>query len=287
MEALKMKVEEIMFNQNHILNAVKYLQERIEDIEKKKSDKADTKNSLEHQALAVKNADEIKLLIDTKEENCAIIELLDDRIKVFEEEIKSIKKSIKDEEAVQVNPKSERSLKLVECNTCGKTFKRFSDLEHHIKVSHVDHQGFKCDICKKSFILKWRLQKHVVLHNNQNITACHFFNNEKICPFEEFGCKFLHIIYQSCKFGKTCQRIKCPYRHIQERGQCETTDNGINQNDDITNDMEETDFVEDDINFVTSTPKKRKYRCEECQNTSQCVECFVNQVNGSIRHSSL
>ena len=31
--------------------------------------------------------------------------------------------------------------------------------------------------------------------------------------------------------------------------------------------------------FITSTPKKRKFTCDDCQHKSQSVDCFVGQVN--------
>ena len=33
----------------------------------------------------------------------------------------------------------------------------------------------------------------------------------------------------------------------------------------------------DDGLFMTSTPQKIKYDCEECQNQTQCTDCFVRQ----------
>ena len=87
MEALKKKVDKMMFDQNHILNAVKYLNERLEDIEKKKCDKADMKEILESQTMVVKNTDEIKMLITTKQENDALITILDKKIGKFNDEI--------------------------------------------------------------------------------------------------------------------------------------------------------------------------------------------------------
>ena len=65
MEALKEKVNEIMVNQNHILEAVKYLHERLEEVtENRNSDKSDVKNIIESQAMVdgiiVKNSDDIQ-----------------------------------------------------------------------------------------------------------------------------------------------------------------------------------------------------------------------------------
>ena len=33
--------------------------------------------------------------------------------------------------------------------------------------------------------------------------------------------------------------------------------------------------VDDYESFVTSTPQKIKFQCEECENKTQCTDCFV------------
>ena len=80
----------------------------------------------------------------------------------------------------------------MQCSSCGKTFGRFSDLESHIKTFHENHPEFKCEVCEKTFVLKWRLRKHMKIHNG-HVQPCHYYNNNKTCPFEELGCKFNHI----------------------------------------------------------------------------------------------
>ena len=44
---------------------------------------------------------------------------------------------------------------------------------------------------------------------------CHYFNNEKDCPFEE-ECIFVHEESEICKFGKACERILCMYKHERD-----------------------------------------------------------------------
>ena len=43
-------------------------------------------------------------------------------------------------------------------------------------------------------------------------------------------------------------------------------------NDEHMNQMDECD------SFVTSTPQKEKYQCQECENQTQCTDCFVRQT---------
>ena len=52
MEALKVKVEELIVNQDHMLNAIKYLSERLEEVtEKMNYEKSDMKEVLDSQAM--------------------------------------------------------------------------------------------------------------------------------------------------------------------------------------------------------------------------------------------
>ena len=95
MEALK-EVNEIMVNQNRILEAVKYLHERLEEVtENRNSDKSDVKNIIESQAMVdgiiVKNSDDIKVLLKTKQGNVTMIQRIETRIARIDEEIESIR----------------------------------------------------------------------------------------------------------------------------------------------------------------------------------------------------
>ena len=128
------------------------------------------------------------------------------------------------------------------------------DLEIHMKNCHEKQSLFECDQCGKGFVLKWRLRKHLNLHTQTNVQPCHYFNNNVKCPFEEFGCKFLHIASKNCQFCQKRKRTLCPYRHS------ETKSNSIvdNEMDDLENsERNENDTTEDNISFTTSTPQKR------------------------------
>ena len=48
------------------------------------------------------------------------------------------------------------------------------------------------------------------------VQNCHYFNNGKMCPFEELGCKLLHVFARNCKFGERCNKRLCPRRHDDE-----------------------------------------------------------------------
>ena len=277
MSELYAKVSELMENQKHILEAIKYLDEQIKDIlEKAKDDKTiQVENILESQAMVdeiiVKNSDDIKVLMKTKEENAVHINILEGKIENIDKEIGRINNSVVVKEDEEKN-KLKKCIKSMKCDMCEKTFKRFVDLEIHIKSSHAQHELFQCGQCEKHFSLKWRLQKHMNLHTEKATKHCHYFNNCDKCPFEEYGCKFLHSVSKMCTYSQTCERNLCPYRHSEER-------NYITNLDDVEeSDIEKNDITSDEKkSFTTSTPRKRKFECEECDNESQCTDCFVRQ----------
>ena len=82
----------------------------------------------------------------------------------------------------------------INCNSCDKIFSKNSDLEHHLEIEHEIEKTFQCDDCGMNFMLKWRLKKHMSIHNNvhRNIRFCHYFNNSKSCPFETINMK-MHL----------------------------------------------------------------------------------------------
>ena len=82
--------------------------------------------------------------------------------------------------------------------------------EHGTKKQHM------CKDCGKAFYFKWRLSMHMKMHTSEskdNIRKCHFFNNQKQCPFELIGCKFRHEESVKCIFKDQCKFDKCQFRH--------------------------------------------------------------------------
>ena len=66
---------------------------------------------------------------------------------------------------------------------------------------------------QKVFVSKWRLNKHMKVHTKECVKFSHYYNNDKLCPFDEHGCKFLHKVSQNCELGKRCKNwhIGCFY----------------------------------------------------------------------------
>ena len=99
MEALEDQVDELMRNQNHILEAIKYLNGKVEEmIDKTEDDKSsEVGNILESQAILdeiiVKNSDDILIIKKPKDANSVAIKLLDAKIDQFEQEIDKAKQT--------------------------------------------------------------------------------------------------------------------------------------------------------------------------------------------------
>ena len=96
------------------------------------------------------------------------------------------------------------------------------------------------------------------------------------CPYDELGCKFLHSFAEECKLGHTCKRRLCPNRH----GKRGDIDRDIDCTDEVRDISEKFETKETEFDAIkTSTPKKRKFQCEECKDKSQCIDCYVRQDN--------
>merc|ERR1711954_230098 len=101
----------------------------------------------------------------------------------------------------------------LECHKCDKRFVNSYNLEENLVSIHNETKSFNCDKCENKFVTKWRLKRHQECHNEKTQRKCHYFNNMIECPFQEYGCKFLHIESEVCKFGKNFRRTMCQFRH--------------------------------------------------------------------------
>ena len=60
-----------------------------------------------------------------------------------------------------------------ECGYCKKSFVDKSTLKKHVKTVHVNLKNFKCDECDKSFGQNWILQQHIaIVHRNEKEFKC-------------------------------------------------------------------------------------------------------------------
>ena len=53
----------------------------------------------------------------------------------------------------------------ISCGLCENSFKENFELEYHMKTCHTEIEKFKCSMCEKTFVLKWRMDKHQQNHS--------------------------------------------------------------------------------------------------------------------------
>ena len=74
------------------------------------------------------------------------------------------------------------------------------------------HTKFACDQCGKQFKFMDTMEKHVKITHEKCKLFCHYFNNGKTCPFDK-ECVFLHEVADNCKYGESCERTLCMFKH--------------------------------------------------------------------------
>ena len=127
-----------------------------------------------------------------------------------------------------------------ECDECEKTFKTEKQLSVHMKK----HEKFACEECDSEYNYEGLLEKHVdAVHGSMKI-YCHYWNNEKECPYDD-QCIFAHEDSPECKFRKGCERILCMFQH--EENDDDNDDESKNENSDEDDDDESDDDNGDDV----------------------------------------
>ena len=201
------------------------------------------------------------------------------------------------------------------CNGKSVPHKRSSDFEVHVKNAQ---ESYKCEECGKSFMVKWRLRKHMSIHSWTFIPTCHYYNNKKTCPFEALGCMFVHKLAEWCRYGKICRKKLCSFQHENESERKEKLKSVLDinsretvdkQSDHVDNNVDNTDdneilsdsflegimkereskvenmFAGDEFEGIndevvnTSTPLKYYPDCENCKDLfNDCVECILREM---------
>ena len=153
--------------------------------------------------------------------------------------------------------------KLLNCELCEKKFNRFCDMEIHLKTEHKKCQEFLCSKCEKTFVTQWRMRKHISIHRETNTKPCIYFISSVKCPFEELGCKFLHIDPE--------EKSEKVANYIENDNVGELEDKSF----DLTNDLPQV---------ITSTPKRTKKQCEECIGELECINCMIRNTDSLLRN---
>ena len=98
---------------------------------------------------------------------------------------------------------------------------------------------------------------------------------------EELGCKFLHQESKHCHLDRSYLVKLCAYKHSGR------INNKSDEEEETLEYLEICPFNENKISeatealsFETSTPKKCFDQCAECNDTSECIDCFERHMLG-------
>ena len=106
------------------------------------------------------------------------------------------------------------------------------------------HEKYQCEQCEKSFKYADIKKKHILITHENAKFYCHFYNNKKPCPYDE-ECVFLHEDSKICKYGKTCERNFCMFKH-----ECNAETNEINVNEEESVTGDDIFVIDDQEEFI-------------------------------------
>ena len=123
------------------------------------------------------------------------------------------------------------------------------------------------------------LEKHKTgVHEDLEI-FCHYFNNNKDCPFDD-QCVYLHEDSEKCKFGRGCERKMCMYKHEE----CDESDAGSDDENDDENEDADSDDEEVSVDKLVPILEKVQEAVEKFdlllkKNSLMCKECDFEARN--------
>ena len=163
------------------------------------------------------------------------------------------------------------------CGECEWYFKSEKKRDIHEKI----HEKFECNEWDKTFKYEGLLDRHVdAVHSDPDfIIYCHYYNNEKECPFGYFRI-YEHNEADKCNFGKACERVMCMYKHNDE----DTENDGDN---DVESDCSDVDI--DKIRPILEKVKKGVEKCdnliEQCSFNCKFCDFEAKDKNGLAMHT--
>ena len=89
---------------------------------------------------------------------------------------------------------------------------------------------YSCDQCDKIYKTENTHEKHTKIAHEQIKIYCHYFNNEKPCPYNE-ECIFIHEKTDVCKYGENCGRTLCMFQHEESEDSSDSDDEDSSDND--------------------------------------------------------
>ena len=150
------------------------------------------------------------------------------------------------------------------CEECDQTFKEESQLNEHKKK----HTKFPCDECDKVYNFEGTLEKHKSACHEEYEIFCYFYNNNKDCPYDD-QCIYMHEESEDCKFGKSCERKMCMYRHDDAKEESDDEDESESSDDEEEDEsLEELKPVlkkiQEAVDKFEVMLKKCSLKCDDC-----------------------
>ena len=148
MKNMKSQVNEIFENQDHILKAIKMLNERLNDVETKtnaEESNGDVRNILETQEMIdkiiVKNVDDIQLMKRNKDDNHAAIKLIEAKMEYFDSPITEI---VKKKEQIETDKGDKKVCRYYNRGFCRKL--NNCEFSHPETVCEIFNENKTCRI---------------------------------------------------------------------------------------------------------------------------------------------
>ena len=142
----------------------------------------------------------------------------------------------------------------------------------------------------KSLTYENVLEKHVEAVHEDVTLYCHYYNNDKDCPFEDGdydGCIYLHEDSKPCLFGTGCERMLCMYKH---KDKSDDTQKDSDESEDESDDEASDDSKESVKDLIPIIDKFREAidkfdsLLQECNLKCKQCEFEAKDSNGLIMH---
>ena len=148
------------------------------------------------------------------------------------------------------------------CDECEKYFNDENKLQNHTERMHLK---FECDECDKVFRYEAVLEKHREAAHEDVQLFCHYYNNEKDCPYDD-ECIYIHEDSENCKFGSNCAQNLCMFQH-EDCNNVESSDDDVDVNDGINfEDIKPAlDKFKQAVDNFEQLLGKHSLKCKQCE----------------------
>ena len=167
------------------------------------------------------------------------------------------------------------------CEEYEKTFREEIQLNEHMNT----HKKFPCDECDKVYEYEGILEKHKYAVHGDFKLYCHFYNNNKDCEYDD-QCIYLHEESEECKFGKSCERLMCMFRHdeVEESDDEDESDDDEEVDNDMEEDEESIKELKPVLKKIQEAVDKFEVMLKKCSLKCDHYEFEARNTNGLTMH---